>query len=60
MLLKLSADCVEVLPFSDSAVANGKLLCHLTGKKSILRSVMTGSMSLNQVLNKKQFLFGFF
>lgn len=43
---------MEVLPYSDAAVASGVMLCHVTGKKSIIRSVMTGSISLNQVLKR--------
>ncbi len=57
----MTSDCVEILPFAEEALS--RVLCHVVGKKSILRSLLTGSMSLNQMLgllagNSAQYRYG--
>lgn len=49
----MSKDWVEMVPFSEEAltVPDAKLLCEVSGKKSIIRSLLTGSMSIRQAFN---------
>jgi hypothetical protein len=48
VLLRMTSECVEILPYSEDP--SRVVLCHVYGKKSILRSLLTGTMSLNQIL----------
>ena len=60
----MSKKWVEMVPFSDTELAKGKLYCEISGKKSIIRSMLTGSISIRHVLNmlasasEKEYCFG--
>jgi hypothetical protein len=51
VVLKLSKDYVEIIPFDEKVLEDKTVFCEIYGKKSIIRSVLNGSMSLRNTLD---------
>lgn len=50
VLLRLSVDSLEFVPAADSSDDSAMVMCEIWGKKSVLISLFTGTMSLSQTL----------
>ena len=51
VILKMHKNWVEMVQYSEEELAKGKLICEISGKKSIIRSMLTGAISLRHVQN---------
>lgn len=64
VVLKMSKDYVEIIPYDETMLVDKTMFCEIYGKKSIIRSLLNGGLSLRNTLallsntSQKQYVYG--